>query len=162
MSRIVMKFGGTSVASPESISNVLSIVQEQEQCTVVVSALGGITDLLIDAMEKAASQDSSYPSLFKLIEERHLELIKSFIPINKQSGLISFVKVEINRLETLLDGVAMLQEITPKTTDKVSSFGERLSAKIIEAIFLENKLDTRLLDGHDLIQTATTKWTPDH
>jgi len=150
----VLKFGGTSVASPESISNVLSIVQEQEQCTVVVSALGGITDLLIDAMEKAASQDSSYPSLFKLIEERHLELIKSFIPINKQSSLISFVKVEINRLETLLDGVAMLQEITPKTTDKVSSFGERLSAKIIEAIFLENKLDTRLLDGHDLIQTA--------
>ena len=150
----VLKFGGTSVASPESISNVLSIVQEQEQCTVVVSALGGITDLLIDAMEKAASQDSSYPSLFKLIEERHLELIKSFIPINMQSGLISFVKVEINRLETLLDGVAMLQEITPKTTDKVSSFGERLSAKIIEAIFLENNLDTRLLDGHDLIQTA--------
>ena len=150
----VLKFGGTSVASPESISNVLSIVQEQEQCTVVVSALGGITDLLIDAMEKAASQDSSYPSLFKLIEERHLELIKSFIPINKQSSLISFVKVEINRLETLLDGVAMLQEITPKTTDKVSSFGERLSAKIIEAIFLENKLDTRFLDGHDLIQTA--------
>jgi aspartokinase/homoserine dehydrogenase 1 len=150
----VLKFGGTSVATPESISNVLSIVQEQEQCTVVVSALGGITDLLIDALEKAASQDKSYASLFKAIEERHLELIKAFIPISKQSSLISFVKVEINRLETLLDGVAMLQEITPKTTDKVTSFGEGMSAKIIEAIFLENNIDTRLLDGCDLIQTA--------
>ena len=60
----VLKFGGTSVATPESISNVLSIVQEQEQCTVVVSALGGITDLLIDALEKAASKDKSYTSLF--------------------------------------------------------------------------------------------------
>jgi aspartokinase/homoserine dehydrogenase 1 len=150
----VLKFGGTSVATPESISNVLSIVQEQEQCTVVVSALGGITDLLIDALEKAASQDKSYASLFKAIEERHLELIKAFIPISKQSSLISFVKVEINHLETLLDGVAMLQEITPKTTDKVTSFGEGMSAKIIEAIFLENNIDTRLLDGCDLIQTA--------
>lgn len=150
----VLKFGGTSVATPTSISNVLAIVQEQEQCTVVVSALGGVTDLLVQALEKAAAQDNSYTLLFKEIEERHLELIKAFIPIKNQSSLIGFVKVEINRLETLLDGVAMLQEITPKTMDRVTSFGESLSVKIIEAIFLENKLDTRLLDGRDLIQTT--------
>ncbi len=150
----VLKFGGTSVATPASISNVLAIVEEQEQCTVVVSALGGVTDLLVQALEKAAAQDNSYTLLFKEIEERHLDLIKAFIPIKSQSSLIGFVKVEINRLETLLDGVAMLQEITPKTMDKVTSFGENLSVKIIERIFIEKKLDTRLLDGCDLIQTT--------
>ncbi|MGB2245262.1 MAG: bifunctional aspartate kinase/homoserine dehydrogenase I [Flavobacteriaceae bacterium] len=150
----VLKFGGTSVANSSSLKHVLSIVKEQAQCTVVVSALGGVTDLLLEAMHQAANSDEKYKSVLATLEERHLEPIKAFIPLNKQSSLISFIKVEINKLETLLDGVAMLQEITPKTIDKISSFGEILSSKLIEAIFMTHRLDVRLLDGRDLIVTS--------
>ncbi|MGB1971069.1 MAG: bifunctional aspartate kinase/homoserine dehydrogenase I [Flavobacteriaceae bacterium] len=150
----VLKFGGTSVANSSSLKHVISIVKEQAQCTVVVSALGGVTDLLLEAMHQAANSDEKYKSVLATLEERHLEPIKAFIPLNKQSSLISFIKVEINKLETLLDGVAMLQEITPKTIDKISSFGEILSSKIIEAIFMTHRLDVRLLDGRDLIVTS--------
>ena len=149
----VLKFGGTSVANSSSIANVMSIVQQEEQCTVVVSALGGVTDLLLQAMEEAAQNNENYTTVFPLLEERHLEIIKGFIPAKSQSGLISFVKVELNRLETLLEGVAMLQEITPKAADKVASFGEHLSSTIIAAVFRENNIDVRLFDGRDLIET---------
>lgn len=149
----VLKFGGTSVANSASIARVMSIVQQEEQCTVVVSALGGVTDLLLQAMEQAAQNDDSYTTVFPRLEERHLEVIKGFIPAKSQSGLISFVKVELNRLETLLEGIAMLQEITPKAADKVASFGEHLSSTIIAAVFRENNIDVRLLDGRDLIET---------
>ena len=149
----VLKFGGTSVANSASIARVMSIVQQEEQCTVVVSALGGVTDLLLQAMEQAAQNDDSYTTVFPRLEERHLEVIKGFIPAKSQSGLISFVKVELNRLETLLEGIAMLQEITPKAADKVASFGEHLSSTIIAAVFRENNIDVCLLDGRDLIET---------
>ena len=149
----VLKFGGTSVANSSSIKNVLSIVQQEQQCTVVVSALGGVTDLLLNAMNRAAQNDNSFSTVYKELEERHLEVIKGFIPTKSQSSLISFVKVELNRLETLLEGIAMLQEITPKAADKVASFGEHLSSTIIAAIFKENNIDVRLIDGRDLIET---------
>jgi aspartokinase/homoserine dehydrogenase 1 len=149
----VLKFGGTSVANSASITRVMSIVQQEEQCTVVVSALGGVTDLMLQAMEQAAQNDDNYTKVFPRLEERHLEVIKGFIPAKSQSGIISFVKVELNRLETLLEGIAMLQEITPKAADKVASFGEHLSSTIIAAVFRENNIDVRLLDGRDLIET---------
>ena len=60
----VLKFGGTSVANSSSIKNVLSIVQQEQQCTVVVSALGGVTDLLLNAMKKAAQNDNSFSVVF--------------------------------------------------------------------------------------------------
>lgn len=151
----VLKFGGTSVANSSSIKKIISIVQSQNPCVIVVSALGGVTDLLLTAMEKAAKGDNSYRSIFSQLEERHLEVIKGFISLSQQSSLISFVKVEINRLETLLDAVYMLREATPKAGNKISSFGEILSSKLIEAIFKVNKIDVAHIDGTDLIVTYT-------
>ena len=85
----VLKFGGTSVANSSSIKNVLSIVQQEQQCTVVVSALGGVTDLLLNAMNRAAQNDNSFSTVYKELEERHLEVIKGFIPTKSQSSLIN-------------------------------------------------------------------------
>ena len=82
----VLKFGGTSVANSASIARVMSIVQQEEQCTVVVSALGGVTDLLLQAMEQAAQNDENYTTVFPRLEERHLEIIKGFIPAKSQSN----------------------------------------------------------------------------
>jgi aspartokinase/homoserine dehydrogenase 1 len=83
----VLKFGGTSVANSSSIANVMSIVQQEEQCTVVVSALGGVTDLLLQTMEEAAQNNENYTTVFPLLEERHLEIIKGFIPVKSVSHL---------------------------------------------------------------------------
>ena len=129
-----------------------------------MSALGGVTDLLLEALEQAANGDSNFSKTLKKIEERHLEPIRASIPAEKQSSVISFVKAELNHLETILDGVSMLREITPKTTAKVTSFGELLSSTIIHEILKNKALDVVLKDGRELIETqdqnhkSTVNW----
>ena len=76
----VLKFGGTSVANAENIKKVIQIVKNNDQqLIVVVSALGGTTDLLIETGKLAQSKDGSYQHSFKQIEDRHLELVRSLI-----------------------------------------------------------------------------------
>ena len=100
----ILKFGGTSVANSKNLDLVSNIVaSEKEQNVIVVSALGGITDLLISALNKAAKGKDSFYQILEEIEERHLEPIHHSIPSVKQSGIISFLKSELNRLETILD-----------------------------------------------------------
>ena len=150
----ILKFGGTSVANSKNIAQVASIVSNvNEKNVVVVSALGGVTDLLLEALYIAASGDSNFVDTLKKIEERHLEPIRASIPAQSQSSSISFLKSELNRLETILEGVMMLKETTPRTIAKVSSYGEILSSNIINEIFKVNNIDVALKDGRDLIET---------
>ena len=150
----VLKFGGTSVANSKNIDQVSAIVASQDKNNVVVvSALGGITDLLMSALQIAAKAESSFTQTLKEIEERHLEPIRASVPPEKQSGVISFVKAELNRLETILEGVMMLKEVTTKATATITSYGERLSSTIIFEIFKNKGYDVVLKDGRDLIET---------
>ena len=150
----VLKFGGTSVANSKNIEHVSDIVASQDKNNVVVvSALGGITDLLMSALQTAAKGESSFTQTLKEIEERHLEPIRASVPSEKQSGVISFVKAELNRLETILEGVMMLKEVTTKATATITSYGERLSSTIIFEIFKNKGYDVVLKDGRDLIET---------
>ena len=150
----ILKFGGTSVANSKIIAQVASIVSNvNEKNVVVVSALGGVTDLLLEALYIAASGDSNFVDTLKKIEERHLEPIRASIPAQSQSSSISFLKSELNHLETILEGVMMLKETTPRTIAKVSSYGEILSSNIINEIFKVNNIDVALKDGRDLIET---------
>ena len=150
----ILKFGGTSVANSKNIAQVASIVSNvNEKNVVVVSALGGVTDLLLEALYIAASGDSNFVDTLKKIEERHLEPIRASIPAQSQSSLISFLKSELNHLETILEGVMMLKETTPRTIAKISSYGEILSSNIINEIFKVNNIDVALKDGRDLIET---------
>ncbi|MDA8698853.1 bifunctional aspartate kinase/homoserine dehydrogenase I [Flavobacteriaceae bacterium] len=150
----ILKFGGTSVANSKNIAQVASIVSNvNEKNVVVVSALGGVTDLLLEALYIAASGDSNFVDTLKKIEERHLEPIRASIPAQSQSSSISFLKSELNHLETILEGVMMLKETTPRTIAKVSSYGEILSSNIINEIFKVNNIDVALKDGRDLIET---------
>jgi len=150
----ILKFGGTSVANSKIIAQVASIVSNvNEKNVVVVSALGGVTDLLLEALYIAASGDSNFVDTLKKIEERHLEPIRASIPAQSQSSSISFLKSELNHLETILEGVMMLKETTPRTIAKVSSYGEILSSNIINEIFKVNNIDVDLKDGRDLIET---------
>jgi len=150
----ILKFGGTSVANSKNLDLVSDIVaSEKETSVIVVSALGGITDLLILALNKAAEGENNFTQILEEIEQRHLEPIRSSIPSTKQSGIISFLKSELNRLETILEGVMMLREVTSKATAKVSGYGERLSSTIIFEIFKHKGFDIILKDGRELIET---------
>ena len=139
----VLKFGGTSVANAKNISQVKNIVASNgdKKIVVVVSALGGITDLLLTTANLASDQNKEYRIYLKEIEERHIQTIKELIPVQSQSKVLSKVKSELNILETLLEGAFLIGEITPKLSDKIVSFGELLSSYIISEYFASEKLD---------------------
>jgi bifunctional aspartokinase / homoserine dehydrogenase 1 len=151
----VLKYGGTSVANAQNITLVKDIVSktESDKTIVVVSALGGVTDLLLNTAHLAASQDDSYKSLLEQIEDRHLDTIKELISINSQSRVLSKVKSELNTLETLLEGAFLIGEITPKLSDKIVSYGELLSSYIISEFFSESGIDITHKDSRELIKT---------
>ncbi|QLG46641.1 bifunctional aspartate kinase/homoserine dehydrogenase I [Costertonia aggregata] len=154
----VLKFGGTSVASAKNIRLVKDIVAKSktERIIVVVSALGGITDLLLNTARLASQQNSDYKSILKEIEERHLNTVKELIPVQSQSGILSKVKSELNTLETLLEGAFLIGEITPKLSDKIVSYGELLSSYIISKYFQEQGVSTSYADSRELIKTNDT------
>ena len=91
----VLKFGGTSVANAENINKVVAIVKEsikKDKTVVVVSALGGVTDLLLGAATLAAAGDELYKEKLSMIEQRHIEAVKQLIPVAQQSQFIKFGK----------------------------------------------------------------------
>jgi len=129
----VIKFGGSSVANAENIKKVVNIVnQPQYQSTiVVVSALGGVTDLLISVGTDAANAKEQYKETLLNLEKRHIETVQALLPINNQSACISSVKQSFNELEDICEGVFRLGELSGRTKDRIISFGELLSSKII-------------------------------
>ena len=151
----VLKFGGTSVADSKSFSHVIEIIKKSNATkqVVVVSALGGITNILIDMAEKASRGDSTFKNSLPILEERHLNPIQHFIPVTHQSEIISFLKTQLNNLEELLESLFTLQELTPKSLAKVSSYGEILSSKIIFQILKYANQDVVFKDARELLYT---------
>ncbi len=151
----VLKFGGTSVANPEHINKVKSIVQDldNDKAAVVVSAFGGVTDLLLNTSALAAKQDTAYKELLKTIEDKHINAIRELIPVQNQSAALSKVKSDLNVLETLLEGSFLIGELTPKLSDKIVSYGELLSSFIISEFFKAEGLDAIFKDSRELIIT---------
>ena len=147
----VIKFGGTSVATSKSLKNVFSIIEnEKENTIIIVSALGGITDLLHDFISSKGNRSVDY---LKEIEERHLEIIHGLSKVENQSSLLSFLKQQLNELETILEAVSTIDEITKKTISKVLSFGEILSSKIIFELLNQRGNDISYLDSREIIFT---------
>jgi len=143
----VLKFGGTSVGSPENIRIVKNIVESQgTDCAVIVSAFGGVTDQLIATAQKAGDHDPDYREIVGKIKKRHLEAIDELIKGEKNGFTHKEVESMFNEFEGILNGVYMLQDLSPKTMDYLLSFGERLSATIISR-FIDNAVftDTRKL-----------------
>ena len=152
----VLKFGGSSVATSENINKVISIIKEsayKSNLAVVVSALGGITDLLLEAGRLAEKGNSSYKNCYKTIEKRHFDIVRELIPVKNQSSVLSEVKKRLNNLELTLEGVRLLRELSPRTSDKIVSFGELLSSFIIAEAFVNNGIDAILKNSQELIVT---------
>lgn len=132
----VLKFGGSSVANAGNIKKVIDIIEQKikkDTTIVVVSALGGITDLLLESCTLAASGNENYKEQLLLIEQRHLQAVRELIPITSQSAILSFVKTHCNEIEDICNGIFLLRELSARTRDRMSSYGELLSSKIIAA-----------------------------
>ncbi|HEU5366762.1 MAG TPA: bifunctional aspartate kinase/homoserine dehydrogenase I [Hanamia sp.] len=152
----VLKFGGSSVANAGNINKIVSILKERiqkEKLVVVVSALGGITDALINSVALASTGDELYKEELHHIENRHLEMVKELIPISQQSRLLSLVKKHCNEIEDICNGVFLLQELTSRTRDRVMSYGELLSSQIISAKFQSEGFENKWLDARKIIVT---------
>ncbi|WP_109300833.1 bifunctional aspartate kinase/homoserine dehydrogenase I [Aquimarina sp. AU474] len=157
----VLKFGGSSVANASTVEHVIAIIQKQSEkksLYVVVSAMGGITDLLLQAGEEASSNNENYKNILAEIEKRHLEAVKELIPVVSQSAIISKVKSKLNTLESLCEGVYLLSELSEKTAAVIASFGEILSSYIISEAAKVKGLDIVLKDSRDIIiKTVNSK-----
>jgi len=152
----VLKFGGTSVANAENIKLTVQIIAQkakQDRLVVVVSALSGVTDLLLSASKKAALKDAEYKEIVAEIEKKHLFAIRELIPVNDQSAMLSHVKRIINHLETLLDGCFLLGELSDRTSDTIIGFGELLSSCIIAETLKQHILDAAYKDSREMIKT---------
>lgn len=154
----ITKFGGSSVGSPESLLQVIEIVSEKqknERIIVVVSAFRGVTDQLLEMASKAERGDKTYLSILKQIEERHFETIKKVVPVRSQSDVITELKMLLNELEDVLQGVLLVGELTKKTKDFIVGFGERFSAAILNYCLNNRGIDSVLADTRKLIKTDT-------
>ena len=132
----VLKFGGTSVGSAESILNVKKIVESQsEPVIVVVSALGGITDKLIKTSQLAVEGDASYQESFKEIVERHEDMVNTVIPAGKKrENLMAVVRESLEELKSIYQGVYLIKDLSPKTSAAIVSYGERISTRIVSTL----------------------------
>jgi aspartokinase/homoserine dehydrogenase 1 len=153
----VLKFGGTSVGSADSIKAVADIVlqyhHQQVSCAVVVSAMGGITDRLIAISEEAAQGNESYKQLLADLEKHHFAAARELIGVHAQSKVFARLKTLLNELDDLMHGVYLLRERSPRTMDLVLSFGERLSAYLISQYMKELGVDAEFLDARQIIVT---------
>jgi len=152
----VLKFGGTSVANAENINKVVALVRQaltKDRTILVVSALGGVTDLLIQAAVTAAAGDESYKEKLQDIERRHLETVKALLPITGQSAVLSAVKTRCNEIDDICSGAFLLGELSPRTQDKIVSYGELLSSFIISARFDALDVPNVWKDSRELIRT---------
>jgi aspartokinase/homoserine dehydrogenase 1 len=153
---LVLKFGGTSVANAANINKVEFIVQkalQQDKVVLVVSALGGITDKLLQTAALAAAGDESYRNGLKEMEARHLEAVKELIPVVNQSSVLSMVKKHCNEIEDIYNGVFLLRELSLRTKDRMASYGELLSSQIIAASLAAQGVKNSWMDPRDLIIT---------
>lgn len=155
----VLKFGGTSVANAENINKVAAIVKEKlqkDKVVVVVSALGGVTDLLLGAAAAAAEGNELFKEKLTVIEQRHIEAVKQLLPVTNQSHLLSQVKKCCNEIEDICNGIFLLRELTPRTKDRIGSYGELLSSIIIAARFNADGAGAVWKDSRELILTDST------
>ncbi|WP_085535242.1 bifunctional aspartate kinase/homoserine dehydrogenase I [Massilibacteroides vaginae] len=147
----VLKFGGTSVGSVESILNVKRIVEAiDEPVIVVVSALGGITDKLLATSDMASKGNISYESSFSEIITRHLNVIEGVIPdAELRAETLKKTMILLDELGNIFRGIYLIQDLSTKTSDTIVSYGERISSLIISNVIK----DAKLFDSRKLIKT---------
>ncbi|WP_235208166.1 aspartate kinase [Saccharicrinis fermentans] len=131
----VLKFGGTSVGSSESILKVKNIVEsQQEQIIVVVSAVGGITDQLIKAANLAEKGEQECFDISSEVKEKHYKIISELFPLDQAQTIKYKVDQLFEEVSTIIKGVFLLKEVSTKSKAIIASFGERISSFIVSEL----------------------------
>jgi len=150
----VLKFGGTSVGTLDSISQVIRIISDNKQpVAVVYSAMGGVTNKLIEIGTLASKGDARYLDILQSIEERHFAVIRALVDVKAQSSIIAKIKGNFNEIEDLLKGITYIRELSIRTMDLLLSFGERLSSQIITFLLNEQGIKAKYIDAREIIKT---------
>lgn len=149
----VLKFGGTSVGTPKSLTSVKNIVEAiQEDTVVVVSALGGITDKLIATGKLACEGGGRFIKDFEDIRKRHYEMINDIVPAHKRPDVVEKINPLMDELRDLYKGINLVGELSERSLDLIVSFGERISSIIVANVIT----GARHFDSPDFIKTE--KW----
>ena len=149
----VLKFGGTSVGTVQSLRNVKNIVDSlDEPAVVVVSALGGLTDKLIATARMASEGDPDFKTNMREMSERHFEIIEEMVPSDLRANVIEVVGSLLSELEDIYKGLALIRDLPEKALNRIVSFGERMSSVIV-ANLLDNAVHK---DSLEFIKTE--KW----
>lgn len=152
----ILKFGGTSVGSVKSIQTLITIIKNElnagEKPVIVLSAMGGVTNLL-SAMANQAAAGNSFNTELDELQKRHFEVIKALIGVQQQNPVFTKLKLFFNELDDLLQGIASLRELTPKTLDLVLSYGERCSTVMVSKIAGQYFPESVFVDASKLVKT---------
>ncbi|HRJ14583.1 MAG TPA: bifunctional aspartate kinase/homoserine dehydrogenase I, partial [Saprospiraceae bacterium] len=153
----VLKFGGSSVGTPERIRGLVEILksyyQQGEKFAVVFSAFSGVTDALIAMGTKAADGDASYLDLYETVRQRHLDAAAELL----REGYLQQAQPELETnfevLKSLLYGIFLVREASPRSMDYVLSFGERNSSFLIAQVMRQAGINAAYLDARKVIKT---------
>jgi len=153
----ILKFGGTSVGSAARIRGIGDILKDlqskKEKFAIVLSAFGGVTDDLIRMSRLASQRDGEYLTLMKKVEKRHLDAVHELIGKKYITESLNHLQHVFSELHNILHGVYLLRDLSARTLDYVSSFGERLSSYIVTQYLKEQKLKANYLDARNLVMT---------
>lgn len=134
----ILKFGGSSVVSPERIREVTSIVLDaarKERVVVIVSAFQGVTNQLLECARLAETGDTKFLSMYKILAKRHTAVLKDLHNNHPPQHVVVNLQTMLTELRDVLQGIYLLRHSAPRALDLTASFGERLSALIITSFF---------------------------
>jgi aspartate kinase len=159
MSLVVMKFGGTSVEDPAAIGRTAAIVAgriaQGKQAVVVVSAMSKVTDLLLRAAAAAAAGDRTGAlAISARLRCRHRDTACALVKDSSDSAALQvLIDQKFDSLDEILRGLAAILELTPRISDLIVSYGERISSRIVAAAFRERQIESVHVDSRDVIVT---------
>jgi aspartate kinase len=159
MSMLVMKFGGTSVGSPEAITQTAAIVRKYrkqwDRLVVVVSAMSGVTDKLIRSAETASQGDiATCQTIIADLQTHHQNTIDTLFPDNgDRTRLGELINNHISELSAYCRSINVLGEVTDRGLDTITSLGERMNARTVAAAIRKNGIKSEAVDATELIVT---------
>jgi bifunctional aspartokinase / homoserine dehydrogenase 1 len=153
----VHKFGGASLADSTAVRHAIEIIQSfrPDPTIVVVSAMAGVTDALLDVARQAGSGDErTVAPLIAQLRSRHAEVARTLLPAGRaRARALAYVAETFQELEALVQGLHLLRELTARTTDYVISRGERLSARLLTAVLEQAGSRAKYVDALDVVHT---------
>jgi len=154
---IAMKFGGTSVGNAERMKNVAEILADNAQrseVVVVVSAMGGVTDMLIRAANEASRGDrENWKNVRRELAHRHREVADQLLKAAEQAAVLPRLADAVADFENLCSGFSLVREVTPRAMDTLSSLGEVMSANLMAAVLRSRGTPAEAVDATELIVT---------